>query len=190
MKIYLLDQSEAMADAWKEAFGDTTEIEIVQNDFHHFMETHEPEVIVNAGNSFGEMTGGIDLAISEFFGWGLQKRVQAKIEKECFGEQPVGSVLVIENIDGIDTKLYHVPSMRLPQIIVEPLTIYQCTRVALMTAIKEKAGSIVLPAFGGGCGEVPPSIIAKQMKDAIEQLLPYLENGRPSDSSFRSRHRD
>jgi O-acetyl-ADP-ribose deacetylase (regulator of RNase III) len=44
----------------------------------------------------------------------------------------------------------------------------------LMAAIKEKVGSIVLPAFGGGCGQVPPKVIAKQMKAALEQLIPWL----------------
>ena len=174
MKIYLLDQNERMIAVWKEAFEDTKEVEIAQESFHQFMTDYDPEAIVSPGNSFGEMTGGYDLAISEFFGWGLQKRVQSKIRQEYFGEQPVGTALVIDNIDGKGKKLIHVPSMRLPQIINEPLTIYQCTRAALMAAIKEKVGSIVLPAFGGGCGQVPPKVIARQMKAALEQLIPWL----------------
>ncbi len=52
--------------------------------------------MVSAANSFGLMDGGVDAAITTFFGSQLQARVQNHILREYLGEQPVGSAFVIE----------------------------------------------------------------------------------------------
>jgi O-acetyl-ADP-ribose deacetylase (regulator of RNase III) len=42
------------------------------------------------------MDGGIDFAISQFFGWGLENNVQRRILDEYSGEQPVGTSMIVE----------------------------------------------------------------------------------------------
>lgn len=42
--------------------------------------------------------------------------------------------------------------MRIPSVIKDPMVIYHCMRTCLMTAMESGIDSIVIPAFGGGCG--------------------------------------
>ena len=48
--------------------------------------------MVSAANSFGLMDGGVDLAITNFFGVDLMDRVQAHILRDYLGEQPIRDV--------------------------------------------------------------------------------------------------
>ncbi len=40
-----------------------------------------------------------------------------------------------------------------------------------MTALENNIQSIVIPAFGGGCGLVPPQIICEMMYEAYKQVM-------------------
>lgn len=168
MKIYFLDRNEAMISAWKNWFGDTVNIE--KTEFEDFMNLHsEVDIIVSPANSFGLMDGGYDLAITEYFGEELMHCVQEKIIKEWYGEQPVATSISVK-IPNSDKWLIHTPTMRTPEIIKDERIIYQCTRTTLIEANKLGLDSIVIPAFGGGVGNVEPDIIAKYMYIAYEQV--------------------
>jgi len=170
MKIYLLDRNSEIINAWKQYFADIEDVIIVQDDFGHFMDTTEVECIVSPANSYGLMDGGYDLAITEWFGEGLMKKVQEYILKSYRGEQPIASSFIVDTgIKGI--KLIHTPSMRIPSVIKEPTIVYHCTRSALLTAMGNDVKSIVLPAFGGCCGCVPPEILSKMMYEACYQVM-------------------
>ena len=73
--------------------------------------------MVSAANSFGLMDGGVDAAITAFFGTQLQTRVQNHILREYLGEQPVGTAFVIETGDNNHPWLVHAPTMRVPLTI-------------------------------------------------------------------------
>ena len=45
------------------------------------------------------MDGGVDLAITNFFGVDLMKRVQERILRDYLGEQPVGTSMIVETGD-------------------------------------------------------------------------------------------
>jgi O-acetyl-ADP-ribose deacetylase (regulator of RNase III) len=51
--------------------------------------------MVSPANSFGLMDGGIDAAITKYFGKELMQRVQARIMQEYCGEQPVGTAIMV-----------------------------------------------------------------------------------------------
>jgi O-acetyl-ADP-ribose deacetylase (regulator of RNase III) len=53
---------------------------------YRFEDLPKFDCIVSAANSFGLMDGGIDYAISTFFGWDLQRRVQKVIIEEYLGD--------------------------------------------------------------------------------------------------------
>ena len=78
MKIYLLDKSREMVSAWKKYF-ENEDVEIVCEDFMLFMELYDVECVVSPANAYGLMDGGFDLAISNYFGNELQKKVQKVI---------------------------------------------------------------------------------------------------------------
>ncbi len=170
MKIYLLDISVAMTHWWKTYFKDCHNVEVVCDEFSRFMNSHDDvQCIVSPANSYGLMDGGYDLAITKYFGEGLQKKVQKYIIENLYGEQPVGTSIILNIND--KQKLIHTPSMRIPSYIKDPMVVYHCMRTCLMTAIDNNIESIVIPAFGGACGGLDFSIIANMMYHAYEQVF-------------------
>lgn len=82
-----------MTEAFKRVFANADNVNIVGKPFEAIREF---DCMVSAANSFGLMDGGVDAAITAFFGTQLQSRVQNHIICEYLGEQPVGSAFVIE----------------------------------------------------------------------------------------------
>jgi len=176
MKIYLLDRNKEMIKSWKMYFDRIENVEIVHDEFANFMNTHKVECVVSPANSFGLMDGGYDLAITEWFGYELMERVQRYIEENFYGEQPVATSFSIYT-GYKQVKLIHTPTMREPESIKEPLVIYQCMRTTLMEAIRCNFESIVIPAFGGGCGQLNYDLIAKMMYQGFCQISVFAPVG-------------
>ena len=169
MTIYLLCRNLEMFVEWKQQFAESGDVDVVMDDFAHFMDTHKVQCVVSPANSYGYMDGGYDAAITGYFGNQLEKEVQKYILENFYGEQPVGTSFTID-IPGTDQKLIHTPTMRMPSKIREPEIVYQCMRTTLMEAIKNNVESIVIPAFGGATGMVPYRTIAKLMKMGFDQI--------------------
>ena len=169
MTIYLLSRDLEMFLEWKQHFEECPDVDVVMDDFAHFMDNHKVQCLVSPANSYGCMDGGYDAAIIDYLGPALEKEVQKYIKENFYGEQPVGTSFLID-IPGSEQKLIHTPTMRLPSKIKEPEIVYQCMRTTLMEAIKNKVESIVIPAFGGATGMIPYSTIAKLMKKGYDQI--------------------
>ena len=173
MDIYLLDRNKEVVSDWKFYFTNKAycgdHIFIVNDDFAHFMNQHEIDCVVSPANSYGLMDGGYDGAISAYFGDELIPSVQDYIREHFACEQPVGTSFIIQ-IPNTNMRLIHTPTMRVPSIIREPLIVYHCMRSTLLVARKNNVKSIVIPAFGGSCGQVPSWTIARLMRAAYEQI--------------------
>ncbi len=170
MKVYLLNNEAMMADCWSAYFSNEPDVTVVCDVLKEFMTQHKVDCVVSPANSYGLMDGGFDLAISGYFGWGLQERVQEYIVKNFKGEQPVATSFIIDTGKD-DIKLIHTPTMRRPFAVKDPMIVYQCTRTSLMCALENNVESIVIPAFCGEYGEVSPKVIAKHMYEAYKQIL-------------------
>ena len=183
--LYLLAVQDELADAFRLAFADAENVEVVQEDFACFMASH-PDVdgIVSPANSFGMMTGGLDKALRDFFGMELQEAVRDVIVTEWFGEQTVGTSIVVDIPGHSGKKLIHTPTMRTPSIIMDYQTVYLCMRSALTAAIKSGVQYLMVPAFGGSTGRVPEDAIARNMREAYEQVKDQLEC--PHKETFRT----
>jgi len=169
MKIYLLDYNENMVSCWKKYFNNCNDVEVVCDDFVNFMQKNNIECVVSPANSYGLMDGGYDLAITSYFGEELSHKVQDYLLKNLCGEQPVGTSIILKINE--NQKLIHTPTMRIPSHIKDHMVIYNCMRTCLMLAIKNNIQSIVIPAFGGACGNVQYSIIAEMMYNAYLQVF-------------------
>lgn len=169
LRIYLLDRDSEMVECWKRCFDDEKNVEPVCDQFDTFMASHKVQCVVSPANSYGLMDGGYDLAISRWFGWDLQKKVQKYIVDNLYGEQPVGTSIIIDT-DKEGIKLIHTPTMQYPGKIRDPLVVYHCMRTCLMTAMSNGIESIVIPAFGGSTGDLAPHLIASMMWRAYRQL--------------------
>jgi hypothetical protein len=65
MKLILVGLSIDLCDAWKQYFHGLPNTEIVNN---YFQNLPEFDCMVSATNSFGLIDGGVDAAITRFFG--------------------------------------------------------------------------------------------------------------------------
>ncbi|MCR5323638.1 MAG: macro domain-containing protein [Lachnospiraceae bacterium] len=183
MKIVLIDLDKEMIKAWEEKFSQYTDVQIVNVEFGEYMKGHLDEIdaVVSAANSFVLMDGGLDAAYIRTFGKELQNAVQEKLMTEYFGEQPVGSSMIVA-IPGYAGKwLIHTPTMRVPQPILDPRIVYSCTRSSLVMALKNDIGTILLPAFGHLTGRIKSSVVASLMEKAYRDVL-----NRMTDISFNN----
>lgn len=178
MQIILVDVNPAIVDAWFEEFKGRDNIEILNKPFQ---EIKKPNCIMTAaGNSFGIMGGGIDLAIARFFP-GIEKQVQDQITKHFHGECLVGNAVYVSNlflsseIRYLWNGLIYSPTMRSPSIIHKTDNVYKATFATLTAHYNVFEGNsnftLVMPGFGGNCGEVSPKSITRQMRLAIDNFL-------------------
>lgn len=169
MKIYILDRSRATTRYAELYFHNLNNIEVVTAEFEDFMRDYLVDCVVSPANAYGLMDGGYDLAITRYFGEQLKERVQKYIVDHLYGEQPVGtSILVDAGKNG--QCLIHTPTMRTPEVIRDPRTVYHCMRSTLICAYQNNIRSIVIPFFGGGCGGIHPNVVAQMMWKAYVQI--------------------
>ncbi len=169
MKIILLDNKRPMCLLWEKYFKDIKDV-IVANENIEYFDIDDIECLVSPANSYGLMNGGYDLALTRMFGDELQYKVQNYIIDNLYGEQPVGSSIIVD-IPNTNKKLIHTPSMRIPSPIVDSELVYTAMRSTLICALKNNIKSIIIPAFGGSTGMVPMETIAREMFKAYIQVF-------------------
>ncbi len=176
--IFLLSCDEVMKKAWDHYFHEEDKVRVECNDFERFIDSFdENTAIVSPANSYGFMDGGYDAAITAYFGSELEELVQQRIFADFLGEQPPGTGLLIDIPNCRNMKLIHIPTMKLPEPILDSRIIYHCMRTALIISITDRGiSNVVIPAFGALTGEVPATIVAKQMYAAYLQIKAQVEN--------------
>lgn len=170
MEIYLIEIDQRKFKYLK-AYFENENVKLINDSFENFMKNNKEKIdcVVSPANSFGLMDGGYDLALTNWYGNQLQERVQDYIINNYLGEQPVATSFIIEaNKD--NQYLIHTPTMRTPENITDARVIYQCMRTTLITAMKNKVKSILIPMFGGDTGMVKPQVVAKMMWKAYQQI--------------------
>src|SRR5437764_9196763 len=106
-RVWLVHPDEAMCEAFRRRFAGLPRVRVVKGRFED-LEPHD--CFVTAGNAFGLMTAGIDAAVVRRFGEGLMRRVQHRIMDELFGEQPVGTAVVLPPGDPSLAFVWHAPA--------------------------------------------------------------------------------
>ena len=71
MKIVLADLQTEVIHAWLAVAKEIKCVEL----YHGSIFDIQCDAIVSPANSFGFMDGGLDMAISQFFGWHVQERL-------------------------------------------------------------------------------------------------------------------
>lgn len=135
------------------------------------------DCMVSAANSFGLMDGGVDAAITQFFGVGLMDRVQARIRQEFLGEQNVGTSIIVETGHPKHPFLAHTPTMRSPMEITRTDNVYRAMWAMLLAVRQHNLQSsqriqiVACPGMGTGTGRVPYAEAARQMAMAYRNFL-------------------
>jgi O-acetyl-ADP-ribose deacetylase (regulator of RNase III) len=169
-KFILFDRNQEMIDSWSEFFKNESDIEIVLGDF----DSIKCDAIVSPANSFGFMDGGIDFAIIQKLGWGLQKKLQEQIRNLPEGELLIGNALIIETDNENIPFLISAPTMRIPTNynIATSINAYLAMKATLIKAINhDKINTVAIPGFCTGTGGMNKRIAAKQMYMAYKEIV-------------------
>ncbi len=172
MKLILCDQDQGVVDGWRAQFQERTEVEIQQGSLWEV----EADGLVNPGNSFGFMDGGLALQVVEKFGMEIEDAVRGAIREGFAGEILVGQAVVLPT-GGRPPYLVYAPSMRTPQRLTDSLNAYLATRAALAAARSfnnthggEPIRSLLLPGLCTGAAKMNPIISARQIRYAYEEF--------------------
>ena len=128
------------------------------------------EAWATAGNSFGDMGGGVDRAIDGYFSGAAQAAVQQVIQTEFYGELPVGSAVLVRPTPGKPALIY-APTMRVPGNIQGSINAYLAMRAILVAAIKGRIQSLACPTLGTGVGGLTVEDAADQMYQAYRLIV-------------------
>ncbi|MDC0833880.1 phage tail protein [Leptolyngbya valderiana BDU 20041] len=174
IKLILVDPKPELCEAWQERLKNFSTVSVVNG---YFEELTDYDCMVSAGNSFGLMDGGVDLAIVRYFGLELMARVQQRIIDEYCGEQPVGTSLIVETGHPNHPFLAHTPTMRVPMSISQTDNVY-VAMWAMLVAVKRhnqreecKIQTIACPGLGTATGKMPCDRAAQQMALAYKNFL-------------------
>ncbi len=170
MKIILSGLSYELLDAWTEFFGKEENVSIIEGDITKI----ECDAMISPANSFGFMDGGLDYALSERFGWDLEKRLQKIIKNSPEGELLVGQAILLETGDKTVPYLISAPTMRIPTNfnIDTSINAYLAMKAILIKAkSNEIISTIAVPGLCTGVGRMQPKIAARQMFQAYKEII-------------------
>jgi O-acetyl-ADP-ribose deacetylase (regulator of RNase III) len=171
VKLILVDPNRALCEAWERAFhvhpdgGAGALPPDIEIRCGFFQDIQDADALVTAGNSFGLMDGGVDLAVARAFP-GVDRRVQEAIRSQFRGELNVGAALVVPTGDDEPRYLVYAPTMRVPLDIRGTDAVYRAMWAALIAAgtIEPATGmTLVVPGLGTGAGKMSPGAAAEQM---------------------------
>jgi O-acetyl-ADP-ribose deacetylase (regulator of RNase III) len=175
LKLILVTPNRDLAAAFQHHFAAFPDVEIVNNYFEWLPEF---DCLVSPANSFGMMDGGIDAAITRFFGLDLERRVQQRILTDYLGEQPVGTSFVVATGHPQHPFLAHTPTMRVPMTI-KGTDVPYTAMWAMLLAVRQHnhdrpdraIKTIACPGMGTGIGQVPYAEAARLMAVAYDHFL-------------------
>lgn len=165
-RLSLCDLNPEVADAWIDTFRDVDAVEILQGSVLKL----DADALVSPANSFGDMSGGVDRAIDDFYEGRAQRAAIAAIRERFLGELPVGAALVVP----VDSRrfpfLVVAPTMRVPGSVAGTLNAYLAMRGVLVAVTKHNADhpgnirSLAVPGLCTGVGGMSPGVAARQMR--------------------------
>ena len=169
----LVDPNKELCLEWQEVFEPYSNVKI-ENDIFENLESFD--CMVSAANSFGLMDGGVDLAITRYFGQELPAKVQSIIKSEYYGEQPVGTSIIVETENNRHPFIAHTPTMRVPLKITRTDNVYNAM-FAMLRAVanhnktnSQKIKKVACPGLGTSAGRMPSKEAARQMELAYRNF--------------------
>jgi O-acetyl-ADP-ribose deacetylase (regulator of RNase III) len=173
MRLIFVDKGKEFCEVMRWQFRSRPEIEIVCG---RFEDLPTFDCVVTAGNSFGLMDAGMDLAVVRYFGRQVMELTQKQILDDYLGEQPVGSCIIVPTGHPTHPFLAHAPTMRVPMNIKGTDHIYLALW-ATLTAVhrhnrsqSRKIDSLACPGLGTGTGGVDSLEAALQLFLAYEHF--------------------
>lgn len=181
MKIVLVAIDNPLAAAWERFCADLEFVSVHKGSVFEA----DCDAVVSPANSFGFMDGGIDMAYTRYFGWGVQQGLQELIRDRHHGELLVGNAEIVPTGHKQIPYLISAPTMRVPMILSNTVNPYLAARAALLLIkhgifptgsdagkpIASRVQTVAFPGLGTGVGRVSPNICAHQMRSAIDEVI-------------------
>lgn len=170
LQVVLVYLNDGLGEAWRSEFSGHHVVKVVQGDITQVA----CDAIVSPANSYGFMDGGLDLALSERFGWHLQAALQQQIRLLPERELLIGNALVIPTQNSDVPWLIAAPTMRVPMSfhIATSVNAYLAMKAILIAAMAHSSiNAVAIPGLCTGVGRMPVETAAKQMRQAYEEVV-------------------
>lgn len=173
LRISICEQNTDIAQIFSKVFEKVPYVEILQGNIFHL----KAQAIVSPANSFGDMSGGFDKALDNFFEGNLQPKVLKHIQNHYLGEMPVGVADTIATSNAWYPYLIIAPTMRIPSNVGQSIHAYLAMRAILIAIIKHNLSSenkinhFVMPSLCTGVGRMPYQEAGEQILTAIHNIL-------------------
>ena len=174
MRLILVDWGKDLCDVLKWQFRTHPEVQVLCGKFE---ELPTFDCVVTAGNSFGLMDAGMDLAVVRYFGRHVMESIQKQILERHLGEQPVGTCIIVPTNHPTHPFVAHAPTMRGPMNIQGTDHVY-LAMWATLTAVhhhnqieSRKIDTLACPGLGTGTGGMEATEAALQLFLAYEHSL-------------------
>jgi len=171
MRLIFVDRGKELSEVLRWQFRSHPEVQIVCG---RFEDLPTFDCVVTAGNSFGLMDAGMDLAVVRFFGREVMDRIQKQILENYLGEQPVGTCIIVPTHNASHPFVAHAPTMRIPMNIQGTDHVYLAMWATLLAVHRHnssearKIGSIACPGLGTGTGGMDSLEATLQLRLAYE----------------------
>jgi O-acetyl-ADP-ribose deacetylase (regulator of RNase III) len=167
--VYYNDEN--LGEQWRRLFGGQPDVQVLQGDICGV----RADAVVSPANSFAFMDGGLDHALSERFGWGIQERLQDAIAERPLKELLVGEALVLPTDDPDVPWLISAPTMRVPMRLRQSVNAYLAMKAILVTTLGHASPppiqSVAIPGLGTGVGGLDAETAALQMWTAYREIV-------------------
>jgi O-acetyl-ADP-ribose deacetylase (regulator of RNase III) len=170
--LLLVDLDTDLVSAWCNVFAaqiDEGVIEVQQGSLLDVLP--EVDAVLTAGNSYGQMDGGVDRALAGHWP-DVERSVWAAVADEYHGYQLVGAASVVPTGGDPCRWLVYAPTMRAPMPLSGgmDIAVHDAFWAALLAVGRHPAANTVTrlaaPGFGTGYGRVPPGRAAQLMAAA------------------------
>jgi len=174
MRLILVDKGQDFCDALRKQFHSHPEVQIICGKFEDLPSF---DCVVTAGNSFGLMDAGMDLAVVRFFGGRVMELIQKHILDDFLGEQSVGTCIIVPSGNISHPFVAHSPTMRVPMNIQGADHVYLAMWSTLLAIHRHnrsespKIESIACPGLGTGTGGMDSTEASLQLRLAYEHYL-------------------
>lgn len=175
--LLLRDVNPEMVMAWLQAFADDGPWSIGCTS----IVAQRADAIVSPANSYGHMDGGIDLVYRNYFGLGLQNRLQRYLAAKHDGYLPVGKAVILPTLKEAIPHLVVAPTMERPMNVSQTNNAYLAMRAVMKAvfefnqAVSERNETpirrILVPGMCTGIGRMDVDSCARQMRQAVDECL-------------------
>lgn len=156
--------------------------------------SHDYDYFTTPGNSYGQMTGGFDLAVRNKYP-NSEQLVQAEIKLRRAGMLPIGDFVLVPVTSAPLVTMIYTPTMRIPMPIPGE-NVYWAYRAALRVALlfdesaKTVGGEarVLIPAFGTSAGHLPAFKAANMLKLAYRHVTRPLIDPAVTQNMFADHH--